>query len=100
LIFLPYVSIVSIGDKLTIAKETGRRLGLGTNMYPITSLLGNHKDDIIAYYPIDESVDGFSGVFPGLFNSFFLPYLGSEIHIVTLSFFFLTNYVQSTNTIL
>ncbi|OAO97880.1 hypothetical protein AXX17_AT4G13200 [Arabidopsis thaliana] len=52
------------GDNLTIAKETGRRLGMGTNMYPITSLLGNHKDDIIAYYPIDESVDGFSGVFP------------------------------------
>ncbi|CAH8273019.1 unnamed protein product [Arabidopsis lyrata] len=54
-------------DQLAIAKETGRRLGMGTNMYPITSLLGNHKDDIITHHPVDESIaiaDGFSGVFP------------------------------------
>ncbi|KAG7557483.1 P-type ATPase, partial [Arabidopsis suecica] len=55
------------GDQLAIAKETGRRLGMGTNMYPITSLLGNHKDDITAYRPVDELIeeaDGFACVFP------------------------------------
>ncbi|KAL4317584.1 hypothetical protein AHAS_Ahas15G0399700 [Arachis hypogaea] len=29
---------------LAIAKETGRRLGMGTNMYPSSSLLGQSKD--------------------------------------------------------
>ncbi|KAJ7513349.1 hypothetical protein O6H91_24G001600 [Diphasiastrum complanatum] len=55
------------GDQLAIAKETGRRLGMGTNMYPSSSLLGQHKDESIAGLPVDELIekaDGFAGVFP------------------------------------
>ncbi|BBN04798.1 H+-transporting ATPase [Marchantia polymorpha subsp. ruderalis] len=55
------------GDQLAIAKETGRRLGMGTNMYPSAALLGKHKDESIAGLPIDELIenaDGFAGVFP------------------------------------
>ncbi|KVH72627.1 Cation-transporting P-type ATPase [Cynara cardunculus var. scolymus] len=55
------------GDQLAIAKETGRRLGMGTNMYPSSSLLGGHKDESIAALPVDELIekaDGFAGVFP------------------------------------
>lgn len=57
------------GDQLAIGKETGRRLGMGTNMYPSSTLLGQHKDESIAALPIDELIekaDGFAGVFPGL----------------------------------
>lgn len=56
------------GDQLAIGKETGRRLGMGSNMYPSSSLLGEHKDESIAALPIDELIekaDGFAGVFPG-----------------------------------
>ncbi|RYR06674.1 hypothetical protein Ahy_B05g073978 isoform E [Arachis hypogaea] len=35
---------LNLGDQLAIAKETGRRLGMGTNMYPSSSLLGQSKD--------------------------------------------------------
>lgn len=55
------------GDQLAIGKETGRRLGMGTNMYPSSSLLGQSKDESIAALPIDdliEKADGFAGVFP------------------------------------
>ncbi|KAG8388244.1 hypothetical protein BUALT_Bualt02G0105600 [Buddleja alternifolia] len=55
------------GDQLAIAKETGRRLGMGTNMYPSSSLLGEHKDEAIAHLPVEELIekaDGFAGVFP------------------------------------
>ncbi|XP_040996275.1 ATPase 8, plasma membrane-type isoform X2 [Juglans microcarpa x Juglans regia] len=55
------------GDQLAIGKETGRRLGMGTNMYPSSSLLGQSKDESIASIPIDELIekaDGFAGVFP------------------------------------
>ncbi|XP_048132939.1 plasma membrane ATPase 4-like [Rhodamnia argentea] len=55
------------GDQLAIAKETGRRLGMGTNMYPSASLLGHDKDVSIAALPIEELIekaDGFAGVFP------------------------------------
>ncbi|KAG2728478.1 hypothetical protein I3760_01G207000 [Carya illinoinensis] len=54
------------GDQLAIAKETGRRLGMGTNMYPSSSLLGRNKDEHEAL-PVDELIekaDGFAGVFP------------------------------------
>ncbi|XP_075505284.1 ATPase 10, plasma membrane-type [Primulina tabacum] len=54
------------GDQLAIAKETGRRLGMGTNMYPSTSLLG-HDKDVNEAIPMDELIekaDGFAGVFP------------------------------------
>ncbi|XP_015942196.1 ATPase 11, plasma membrane-type isoform X1 [Arachis duranensis] len=57
------------GDQLAIGKETGRRLGMGTNMYPSSALLGQDKDESIAALPIDELIekaDGFAGVFPGM----------------------------------
>ncbi|XP_074583863.1 plasma membrane ATPase-like [Curcuma longa] len=55
------------GDQLAIAKETGRRLGMGTNMYPSSSLLGQNKDASLEALPVDELIekaDGFAGVFP------------------------------------
>nr|GMD35597.1 ATPase 9, plasma membrane-type [Ipomoea batatas] len=55
------------GDQLAIGKETGRRLGMGTNMYPSSSLLGQNKDESVASLPIEELIekaDGFAGVFP------------------------------------
>ncbi|KAK4783522.1 hypothetical protein SAY86_007896 [Trapa natans] len=55
------------GDQLAIAKETGRRLGMGTNMYPSAALLGQDKDASIAALPVEELIekaDGFAGVFP------------------------------------
>ncbi|ESW07792.1 hypothetical protein PHAVU_010G159400 [Phaseolus vulgaris] len=55
------------GDQLAIGKETARRLGMGSNMYPSSSLLGDHKDESIAALPVDELIeqaDGFAGVFP------------------------------------
>lgn len=57
-----------VGDQLAIAKETGRRLGMGSNMYPSASLLGQDKDSNIAALPVEELIekaDGFAGVFPG-----------------------------------
>ncbi|CDY39956.1 BnaC06g40340D [Brassica napus] len=55
------------GDQLAIGKETGRRLGMGTNMYPSSALLGQDKDESISSIPVDELIemaDGFAGVFP------------------------------------
>ncbi|KAK4415001.1 ATPase 8, plasma membrane-type [Sesamum alatum] len=55
------------GDQLAIGKETGRRLGMGTNMYPSSTLLGQSKDESIASMPVEELIekaDGFAGVFP------------------------------------
>ena len=63
------------GDQLAIGKETGRRLGMGTNMYPASALLGQDKDESIVALPIDELIekaDGFAGVFPGRFFFFLL----------------------------
>ncbi|XP_022133234.1 plasma membrane ATPase 4-like [Momordica charantia] len=55
------------GDQLAIAKETGRRLGMGTNMYPSSSLLSQGRDRSADTLPVDELIekaDGFAGVFP------------------------------------
>lgn len=55
------------GDQLAIAKETGRRLGMGTNMYPASALLGQNKEFSFEALPVDELIekaDGFAGVFP------------------------------------
>ncbi|GMI82000.1 H(+)-ATPase 9 [Hibiscus trionum] len=55
------------GDQLAIGKETGRRLGMGTNMYPSSALLGQNKDERVAAIDVDELIekaDGFAGVFP------------------------------------
>ncbi|XP_062220595.1 ATPase 8, plasma membrane-type-like [Phragmites australis] len=54
------------GDQLAIGKETARRLGMGSNMYPSTSLLGD-KSSEMGGLPVDELIekaDGFAGVFP------------------------------------
>ncbi|KAK2353296.1 plasma membrane ATPase [Trifolium repens] len=53
------------GDQLAIGKETGRRLGMGTNMYPSSALLGEGSST--SDVPVDELIekaDGFAGVFP------------------------------------
>lgn len=60
------------GDQLAIGKETGRRLGMGTNMYPSSALLGQNKDATLEALPVDELIekaDGFAGVFPGASNT-------------------------------
>ena len=65
------------GDQLAIAKETGRRLGMGTNMYPSSTLLGQKKDESVAGLPVDELIekaDGFAGVFPGTLFIFSLVF--------------------------
>lgn len=63
------------GDQLAIAKETGRRLGMGTNMYPSSAILGDNKDnrnpDMPPVQELIESADGFAGVFPGNYPLFF-----------------------------
>jgi H+-transporting ATPase len=60
------------GDQLAIAKETGRRLGMGTNMYPSSALFGKEKDrgsmEAVAMLGMDEhdlieQADGFAGKF-------------------------------------
>lgn len=56
------------GDQLAIGKETGRRLGMGTNMYPSSSLLNDSVDATDLGIPgveLIERADGFAGVFPG-----------------------------------
>lgn len=58
------------GDQIAIAKETGRKLGMGTNMYLSSSLLRESKDETNSALPIDELIekaDGFAGLFPGRF---------------------------------
>ncbi|CAI0554199.1 unnamed protein product [Linum tenue] len=55
------------GDQLAIGKETGRRLGMGTNMYPSSALLTEGGSEATGSLPIDELIekaDGFAGVFP------------------------------------
>ncbi|KAI3881959.1 hypothetical protein MKW92_030719 [Papaver armeniacum] len=59
--------IMTTDDQLEIAKETGRRLRMGTNMYPSSVLFVNNKDNAIAALPIVELIekaDGFAGVSP------------------------------------
>lgn len=55
------------GDQLAIAKETGRRLGMGTNMYPSTALFGQGNKDLdhsllgVDEGELVEQADGFAG---------------------------------------
>ncbi|KZT07000.1 plasma-membrane proton-e [Laetiporus sulphureus 93-53] len=54
------------GDQLAIAKETGRRLGLGDHMYP-AKVLKEGPEAGGKYANLDEMIldaDGFAGVFP------------------------------------
>lgn len=54
------------GDQLAIGKETGRRLGMGTDMYPSSSLLSqSNEDNNASIDELIEKADGFAGVFPG-----------------------------------
>lgn len=67
---------INTGDQLAIAKETGRRLGMGSNMYPSSALLSQDRGTSGDTLPVDELIetaDGFAGVFPGGFcNLLFL----------------------------
>ncbi|KAK0575802.1 hypothetical protein LWI29_007350 [Acer saccharum] len=59
------------GDQLAIGKETGRRLGMGTNMYPSSALLGVSKDETSSALPFDdliEKADGVAGVHTSLID--------------------------------
>lgn len=75
------------GDQLAIGKETGRRLGMGTNMYPSSALLGQDKDETISSLPVDELIekaDGFAGVFPGkTIKKIMKHFSPKRIHIFT-----------------
>lgn len=54
------------GDQLAIAKETGRRLGLGDHMYP-AKVLKDGPPPGSRFNSLDEMImdaDGFAGVFP------------------------------------
>ena len=54
------------GDQLAIAKETGRRLGMGDNMFLSTTLKDGPPPDS-DYRDVDDLVlhaDGFAGVYP------------------------------------
>jgi H+-transporting ATPase len=54
------------GDQLAIAKETGRRLGLGDHMYP-AKVLKDGPEAGSKHANLDEMImdaDGFAGVFP------------------------------------
>ncbi|KZT74479.1 plasma-membrane proton-e [Daedalea quercina L-15889] len=54
------------GDQLAIAKETGRRLGLGDHMYP-SKVLKDGPEAGGKHASLDEMIldaDGFAGVFP------------------------------------
>jgi H+-transporting ATPase len=54
------------GDQLAIAKETGRRLGLGDHMYPAKVLKDGPAPDS-KFSSLDDMImdaDGFAGVFP------------------------------------
>ncbi|CEQ40797.1 SPOSA6832_02445 [Sporobolomyces salmonicolor] len=55
------------GDQLAIAKETGRRLGLGDHMYPAKVLQAGGFPTDGKHLTLDEMIldaDGFAGVFP------------------------------------
>jgi H+-transporting ATPase len=54
------------GDQLAIAKETGRRLGMGDKMFLSTTLKEGPPSDS-GYQDVDDLVlhaDGFAGVYP------------------------------------
>ncbi len=69
------------GDHLAIAKETARRVGLGTNIQVASSLLEQSKADSIE---IIESADGFAEVYPeNKYN--IVELLQSRDHIVGMT---------------
>ncbi|CAD6247111.1 unnamed protein product [Miscanthus lutarioriparius] len=61
------VKMITVRHRQGDGQEAGV-LGMGTNMYPSSALLGQCKDEAIASIPVDdliEKADGFAGVFPG-----------------------------------
>lgn len=67
---------------------------MGTNMYPSSALLGQHKDESIAALPVDELIekaDGFAGVFPGNVYLIFLSFIPPVSR--RYFFYFLVNYI-------
>ncbi|XXG56814.1 hypothetical protein AAC387_Pa03g4133 [Persea americana] len=55
------------GDRLSVARETGRRLGMGTNMYRTSYWLNDNSDESLVEIPfihLIEKADGFAVVFP------------------------------------
>lgn len=58
---------------MPIAKETGKRLGMGTNMFPSSALMGKNISEHMGVLSLDdefiETADGFAGVFPGNYTS-------------------------------
>uniref|UniRef100_A0A803M5K2 Cation-transporting P-type ATPase N-terminal domain-containing protein n=1 Tax=Chenopodium quinoa TaxID=63459 RepID=A0A803M5K2_CHEQI len=55
-------------DQLAMAKEGGRHLGMGTNMYPVSSLLMESKDKTISaslFHDLIEKADGFTDITSG-----------------------------------
>lgn len=86
------------GDQLAIAKETGRRLGMGTNMYPSSSLLGHNNDEHEAI-PVDELIemaDGFAGVFPG--HNHYTTLISKKFAVISDPIcFFLSPMLQNTS---
>ncbi|KAJ9562814.1 hypothetical protein OSB04_007974 [Centaurea solstitialis] len=76
------------GDQLAIGKETGRCLGMGTNMYPSSALLRQNKDESIAVLPIDELIekaDGFAGVFPANSDKSLRHHLPIRLSVLALT---------------
>ncbi|CAA2981692.1 plasma membrane H+-ATPase [Olea europaea subsp. europaea] len=57
--FLPFNTV---GDQLAIAKVTGSRHGMGTNMYPSSLFLGQDKDESTAVLPVDELIEKLMGL--------------------------------------
>uniref|UniRef100_A0A803KTV5 P-type ATPase A domain-containing protein n=1 Tax=Chenopodium quinoa TaxID=63459 RepID=A0A803KTV5_CHEQI len=60
--------LCTTGDQLTMAKEGGRHLGMGTNMYPVSSLLVDSKDKTISaslFHDLIEKAVGFTDVTSG-----------------------------------
>ncbi|XP_062184580.1 plasma membrane ATPase 2-like [Phragmites australis] len=57
---------MSVIVRVAIAKKTDIRLGMGTNMYPSSALLGQSRDESTASTPDDliKKADGFASVFP------------------------------------
>nr|GEW59931.1 RNA-directed DNA polymerase, eukaryota [Tanacetum cinerariifolium] len=65
-IFFAGYDLKSQLNLLAIGKQTGHLLGMGTNMYPSSALLGQYKDESIVALPVDELIKdivGFAGLF-------------------------------------
>ncbi|KAI8011934.1 ATPase 4, plasma membrane-type [Camellia lanceoleosa] len=63
----PVLNPRAAGPEGSLIGIPGRSLGMGTNMYPSSALLGQNKDESISALPVDELIekaDGFAGVFP------------------------------------